>query len=244
MYSILIASAVAVLVLVSGLSLEWWGYGWGIPLALIAFLATWIVIGFRLRPRLATGMTQVRKLAEKGMTRQAIEACEAMLPLGKWLPMLTGQLYAQMGALAYASGDQTRARDYFGRASRRAADAQLVHATMVYRDGDKEKAFQILQLACVANKKHAFLHNVRAWLLHKEGRTQDAKACLAKFLQRDKDNEAAKDNLLRLQNDRKMNMQRFAEAWWMLGFEKPPRQLGQVQTGRKGFRQPPKRRKS
>ena len=63
-------------------------------------------------------------------------------------------------------------------------------------------------------------------------------------LEIEKDNETSKDNLLRLQNNRRMNMKRFGMQWYGLKLEKPPAALrpGHPPGLRKGFRVPKQNR--
>ena len=55
----------------------------------------------------------------------------------------------------------------------------------------------------------------------------------------DKNSEATKDNLNRLQNGKKMNMKRFGMSWYALKLENPPASMRQQAPGapRRGFRQ-------
>jgi hypothetical protein len=86
------------------------------------------------------------------------------------------------------------------------------------------------------------LHNVHAWLLAKEERVDEAIAVLSRYTKKDLTDEPSKDNLLRLQNGKKMSMKPFGIVWYTLGFETPPPEMGQMQPVRKGFRTPPKQR--
>jgi Tfp pilus assembly protein PilF len=62
-------------------------------------------------------------------------------------------------------------------ASARAADARLLLACILYKNGgDQKRALQMLQLAAAVNKKHALLHNTWAWMLHKAERADEAQA--------------------------------------------------------------------
>ena len=70
----------------------------------------------------------------------------------------------------------------------------------------------------------------------------DAISAMNQLLQKVPDSEVSKDNLLRLQNRKKMNMKAFGMPWFSLGLERPPASMGELRTGRKGFRQPKQRR--
>ena len=81
-------------------------------------------------------------------------------------------------------------------------------------------------------------------MLVKDG---DREAAINKLLvcqKIDKNNDSTQENLSRLQNGKKLSMKRFGIGWFGLQLEKPPAQLRAAQgmTGRKGFRQKPRRR--
>lgn len=242
MYSALLCSAIALLFGFGGFLLDWWGWGWAIFFSLILFVVAWILLARRLGYRLQPAMSRAQKQMEAGMMEAAMESLEAMLPMSKWVPMLRGQLVAQMGLLAYHSGNEEKAMSLLEGASARAADARLLLAAIHFKKGDQERALAILRLTAAVNKKHALLHNTYAWMLHKVERSDEAQALLANYLKKDATNAPTKDNLLRLQNRTRMTMQGFDMQWYALGLERPPQAMGQIRRAPKGFREPPKRR--
>lgn len=242
MYSILLSLAIATLFGAGGTVLEWWAWGWGIFFGVLVFMVAWIVIAKRIAKRLEGPMANLRKLMEAQKFDLAMQSLRDLLPVSRWVPMLHGQLKAQMGVLAYQKGDQKEAISLLEQAPRRAADAQVLLASILYRTGDKAAAMKGLELAALSNKKHPLLHNMYAWLLNKEGRVDDAISVLARFTKKNSVDEAGKNNLLRLQNKNKMSMKPFGVMWYALGLEQPPREMGQMRQGRKGFRQPKMRK--
>ena len=168
-----------------------------------------------------------------------------MMPMAKWVPMLGGQLTAQMGALTHYSGDKAKALEYLEQAPKRVADAQMLRAAIHFQNGDPNRAIQVLDECAPYSKKSDMLHSLRAWMLQKQKRTEDAITRLAPFATKH-GNEATKDNLLRLQNGRRVTMKPFGMPWYALGLERPPAMEapGQQRVSRKGFRQPPKRKRS
>lgn len=242
MYSLLLCAAIGLLFGGGGTLLSLWAWGWAIVFGIVVMAVCWVLLARRLASRLHPAMSRVQKQMEAGMLPAAMQSLEDMLPLSRWVPTLHGQLMAQMGALAYGTGDEKRAVALLGKASLRAADGQLLLACIHYRNGDKPRAFQILALATKVSRRHSLLHNAHAWLLSAEDRRDEAIAALGRFLQKEKNDAAAKANLLRLQNKQRMSMADFGMHWYALRLERPPASFGQMQTGRKGFRTPPKRR--
>jgi tetratricopeptide (TPR) repeat protein len=241
-YSLLLCSLVALFVGIGGILVDFWPWGWAIPIGLVTFVITWVLVARRLAKRLHPAMARVQKQMEARMFDAAMQSLEDLLPMGRWVPMLRGQLLAQMGLLAYHAGDREKAMKLLDGASMRAPDARLLLACIHYRNDDLERALAILKLAGAVNKKHALLHNTWAWMLHKNERADEAQAVLAAFLKKDPTNAPSKDNLLRLQNRTRMTMQGFDMQWFALGLEQPPQTMGQMRRAPKGFREPPKRR--
>jgi tetratricopeptide (TPR) repeat protein len=240
-YSVILAALTAFLLGFSGVFFfDGWHWGWGIPFTLLLFVAIWIVLARQLNARLMPGMQRMQAQIQAGHLDAALESLEAMLPLGRWVPMLKGQLLAQMGMLAWHANKKERALQLLEQSSLRAADARLLLGCILYRNGDTARAVQILQLAAAVNKKHALLHNTYAWILHKSERAEDAQRVLAAFHKRVPGDAATKDNLLRLQNRTRMTMQPFDMQWYALGLEQPPQSMGQLRRAPKGFREPPK----
>lgn len=243
MYLTYLASAVALLVgLLCYLALGF-GWFWSPVVALIVLVATWIIGTRRISARMAPAMQQFQRQVQAGHVLPAIETLESMLPSAKWVPLATGQIYSQMGILAWRGQQRERALPWLAKASPRVAEARMLYASILYKDDRKAEALKVLETAEPFNARNALLFNMHAWLLNQEGRTDEAIGVLNKLLARESAHEVSKDNLLRLQNGRKMNMKPFDLQWYSLGFERPPASMGEMRTGRKGFRQPPKRKK-
>ena len=243
MYTIILSSAVALLVGVGGAFLDWWGWIGGILLGFLAFAIIWVIILRRISKQLGPTMARVQKLAEGRSFALAITSLETMLPLCKWMPMLRGQIVAQMGVLSHYAGDKSKAAEHLKLAPRRSGDAKMLLAAIKYSTKNYDEAIAILDAAAPYNRKSALLANVAAWMLQKRDRTGDAIARLVRYTAKDSDNAPTKDNLLRLQNGKKLTMKPFGMAWYALGLEHPPAQQQQfpgANAGRKGFRQPPK----
>ena len=242
MYSVLLSAAIGLLVGFGGFALDWWHWIWAILFSLVITVVAWILLARSIGKKLQPMMLRVQKQLEARMPDAAMQSLRDMLPHGKWMPLLEGQIYAQLGMIAYQHGRRYEAMEHLKKSSRRLPDGQIVLAVMQYKAGDKATAMQTLQVAGMVSKKHAMLHNVHAWLLAKEERVDEAIAVLSRYTKKDLTDEPSKDNLLRLQNGKKMSMKPFGIVWYTLGFETPPPEMGQMQPVRKGFRTPPKQR--
>lgn len=242
MYSLLLCSALALLVAVGGILTGIWHWAWSIPIGVFVFVVSWILLARSLSKRLVPATMQMQKQMEAGMPQAALETMRGMLPMARWIPMLRGQLLAHMGAINWRIGKREEGLAMLRQSSPRVGEARLLLACILWRDGKEQEALDVLKVAAMFNKKHGLLHNTYAWMLAKEGKDGEAIAVLAKFVQKQKAEEIAKDNLLRLQNGKKMSMAGYGMHWYALELEAPPASYGQVQQVRKGFRTPPKQR--
>ncbi len=222
----------------------WKTWQMGILLALIVGLASFVLISRAIAKNIEPRFMAVQKQVQAGQTQLAIRTLEELMPLSRWQVMLKGQIHAQIGMLAYAGGDEARAFEALSKSSLRASEARLTLAALEFRRGHKKEALEIVDMAIRASKKQIMLYHVYAWMSFKEG---DRDAAINKLLACEKvesSNESTQDNLNRLRNGKKLSMKRFGMAWFGLQLEKPPAQLRAAQgmAGRKGFRQPKRRR--
>jgi tetratricopeptide (TPR) repeat protein len=243
-YSILLSLFLSLLVGIGGIYL-FLGYHlfWGILITIVLAVVIWVLIARRIGKRLQPAMEQVQRQMQQQHFQMAYQSLEDMLPMCKWIPLLKGQLLAQMGMLSLHMGQKDRGVKLLEGASLKNADARLMLACIRYRDKETDRAIQVLELTAKINKKHPLLHNTYAWMLHKAGKNERAQAALATFLKKNDKNAPTKENMLRLQNNKRMSMTTFGDQWYALGLEQPPQAMGQVRRAPKGFREPPKRKK-
>lgn len=244
MYSILLSLSLSLLLGFGGITLlAGYHWFWGILFTIVFAIVIWILIARRIGKRLQPAMEQVQRQMQQQHFQFAYQSLEDMLPMCKWIPLLKGQLLAQMGMLSLHMGEKDRGIKLLEGASLRNADARLMLACLRWRDGEKDRAIQVLELTSKIDKKHPLLHNTFAWMLHKHGKNDQAQAALAAFLKKNPNSAPTKENMLRVQNNKRMVMTAFAEHWYALGLEAPPQAMGQMRRAPKGFREPPKRKK-
>jgi tetratricopeptide (TPR) repeat protein len=217
----------------------WKGWAMGIVLGITVAVISFIVISRILSKRIEPHFAQVQKQVQAGANQAAIQSLEDLMPLARWQILLKGQIHAQIGCLAYSMGNEKHALENLEKSSRRVSDAQLFLAALYYRRKEIDKAKKTLNEAIGYNKKQVILYNVLAWMLLKEGESGAAIEALLRCEKADKESEATKDNLSRIQNGKKMNMKRFGMSWYALQLEKPPASMRQAPPGmpRRGFRQ-------
>ena len=223
----------------------WKTWQMGIVLTIIVGLTSFILISRALAKRVEPRFMAIQKQVQAGQTQLAIRQLEELMPLSRWQVLLKGQIHAQIGMLAYASGDEKRAAEHLSKSGLRASEARLTYAALEYQRGHKAEAIEILDMAIRASKKQIMPYHVHAWMSVKEGNREAAINKLLDAQKVEPSNEGTEENLQRLRNGKKLNMKRFGMAWFGLQLEKPPAELRAAQgmTARKGFRQKPKRRR-
>ena len=245
MYTILIAILIGATSGGVWTALELWKtWQMGILLMVVVSVLSFVLLSRWMARRIEPGFVAIQKQIQSGQTQLAISQLEGMMPLSRWQILLKGQIHAQIGLLAYASGDEGRASTHLAASGIRATEARLAYAALGFRRGRKEPALEILDVAIRANKKQVLPYHVYAWMLLKEGDRVGAINKLLTCQKIEKSNESTQENLSRAQNGKKLAMKRFGIGWFGLQLEKPPAQMRAAQGmgGRKGFRQKPKRR--
>ncbi len=232
MYTVLIALLTGILVGVGYTLLDLWqGWAMGIILGVVVAITTFVVMSRILMKRFEPRFLQAQKQLQAGSHQLAIATLEGLLPLARWQVMLEGQIHAQLGILAYGMEDEKRAVEYLEKSSLRAPDARMALAAILFRRKEYDRAFEVMETLIKANKKQVLPYNAYAFMLNKQGAREKAIAQLQRGLKVEPSNESTKDNLLRLQNDRKLNMKRFGMQWYALRLEKPPASLRQYAPG-------------
>ncbi|MCA9755452.1 MAG: tetratricopeptide repeat protein [Candidatus Eisenbacteria bacterium] len=245
MYTLIIAVTVGLLITVLWIALGLWGGIWlGTILGILVMVGISALVARRIGKRIEPAMQSVQRQIQAGQTRLALQTLESLLPMAKWQVLLGGQLHAQIGTIHYAQGEEAKAMESLSKSHARVAEAQLFRAALLYRKNDVDGATKALRGSVKYNQKNALLHNTLAWMLSQSDRTDEAIAALQEALKSLKDDSATKDNLIRLQNGKKMSMKSFGMTWYGLQLEKVPNALRQMQQGppRPGFRQPRRRR--
>ena len=245
MYTILVSLLIGATSGAVRTALELWkGWQMGIALFVLVSFVAFIVISRVMARRIEPAFMAVQQKIQSGNTRLAIQDLEDLMPMSRWQILLKGQLHAQIGLLAYTSGDEKLAEEHLPKAGMRATEAKVAHAAMEYRRGKKDVAFESLDVAIRANKKQILPYHVFAWMKMKDGDRDAAIGKLAEAAKVEPSNESTQENLERLRNGKKLNMKRFGMGWFGLMLEKPPAQYRQAQgmPTRKGFRQPKRRR--
>lgn len=245
MYSILVSIVVGILVGAAyTLAGFWKTWAMGIILGFIVSLVSVIIISRILARRIEPRFLQAQKQIQSGANQIAIQTMEELLDYAPWQVLLKGQVHGQLGLLRYGMEQEDQALTHLQKSSVRVPDAQIALAAIHFRRKRYDDCNRVMDMVVKGNKKQLFLYHVQAFLLSRQGKKDEAIEVLQRSLKREPSNEDTKDNLLRLQNNKKMNMKRFGMQWFGLKLEKPPASMRQYPPGmRKGFRQKQKKQK-
>ena len=107
--------------------------------------------------------------------------------------------------------------------------ARVMLAVLHYKKKDMAKMDQEFDAAARFNKKQGVLYGVWAWCHWKNDNTQRAIQILSQGdTELEGKDERLRQNLLNLQNGKKMKMKGYAEQWYQFHLEKPPQPKPQV----------------
>lgn len=218
--AIAVASGIAVFLLVA------FAAGWSVIAsilpALIVMVAAYYFLAQRTMKQVQALMEQVNKAVTNQKMDRAISILQSALPLGKWQILVEPQIRGQIGQLLYVRGDFDDALGYLEKSWLRDHMSQCLYAACLYQKRRYEDMERVLETASIANKKTAFVWALYAFLMEKVGKKDLAVAKLAEGLKHCPGDEDLSENLLNLQNGRRMKMKRFGDVWYAFQLEPHP----------------------
>jgi tetratricopeptide (TPR) repeat protein len=242
--NILIASGIGALVFALSSLIPEMHWGFALLIGILVGFGSMIMLTRRMMKKLEPLFTQAQKQAQARQFKLALQTLQSILPMGKWQVMLTSQIYSQMGVFYYADKNEDLALEHLSKGSVRSPDAQMILASIYFRRGEMDKVIEVMDITIRFNKKQVLIYNAYAFMLQIKNMNDKGMEVLQKGLKAVPGHETTQDNLIRLQNGKKMNMKAFGLNWYSLQLEKPPLSMMQDQfSGRAGFRQAPKRKK-
>ena len=138
----------------------WKTWQFGLVLFFLLSIVSFVVISRVMAKRVEPRFMDVQRMIQSGQTPLAIQTLEELMPLSNWQILLKGQIHAQIGLLAYASGDEARAEEHLPRSGYRATEAQMALAALSYRKGRKDQAYEALDTAITAARCKGAVHRV------------------------------------------------------------------------------------
>jgi tetratricopeptide (TPR) repeat protein len=238
MYTLFCALAAALLVgLVVGFGISAWA---AILPALIVGVVVYFVMMRRLNGQVQGAMAEVGKLFQDRKIDEATVVLQRIQQrYGKWTFFLGSQLDGQIGAIHYMKKEFAKARPYLERSFFRSWDAKMMLGVLASGIHDNKKketphlaaADAVFEAAVKHTPKQGLLWSTWAWLHHHSGNVDKARDILTRGKTALGDTDAVlTQNLLALQNDKKLKMKGYGDAWYALHLETHP-MLMQQQRG-------------
>lgn len=233
MYNLLIALGVGI-ALTLGVKLVGFSVWAGVPVGVIAFVATYIVLARRVAQRVQALMGTVQNDLQgsqptsqkeaQARVERAIKTLERGLVYDKWQFLVGPEIHAQIGMLKYMVKDLDGAKTHFDKANPRNYMAKAMEGALHYQRKDFTDMKGAFEAAVKHGKKEALVWAVYAWCLLQNKEKDEALKVLARAVEANPTDEKLKASLTQLQNDKRLKMKPYEPGWWQFGLEAPPMQ--------------------
>jgi predicted Zn-dependent protease len=219
MYNLLIALGVGIAIAL-GVKLAGFSIWAGLIPAIIAVIATYIVLARRVAQRIQALMTLVQndlqgspatsqKEAQARVDR-AIKTLERGLVYEKWQFLVGPEIHAQIGMLKYMVKDLDMAK--------------AMEGALHYQRKDFTAMKASFEEAVKTGKKESIVWAAYAWCLVQNKEKDEALRVLGRGVENNPSDEKLKASLTQLQNDKRLKMKPYEPGWWQFGLETPPMQ--------------------
>lgn len=213
-----------------------------IPFGLLAGVATFFILGRKVASEMEALMARVQKemadinpgqpaKAAKKMDR-AIEIMKEGFALKNRQLFVSAQIHSQIGMFYYMKGKKfhEEALEHLKEGFYRLHMGQCMMASIYHQRQDYDNVKKVMDVTLKTNKKEAFVYALYAWF-HQQNKDKDAAMeILQKGLKAKKD-ERLQQQLILLQNNKKLKMRAFGDIWTQMMLERPPRVQQQQQGG-------------
>jgi len=173
----------------------------------------------------------------KGQTERAIKILKNIKErYGKWQFFLSSTIDGQIGSIYYMKGQFQTAKPYLEKAFVRHWVAKAMLALIYYRERKMSKMEEIFKNTTKHVNKAGLLWSLWAYCVWRNGDIERAISILAqgKNIMGESDPHLTQ-NLLSLQNSKRMKMKSYGEQWYQFQLEHTPAQT-QMRQGRVRFK--------
>lgn len=195
--------------------------------AVAALLVTFFLISRNLAKKIEASMKGLQDLLLKGQADKAIVELKAIKSkFGRWQFFLSSTIDGQIGSIYYMKGQFQKAKSYLERSFVRHWVAKAMLALVYYRERKMDKMNETFEYTTRYVKKAGLLWSLWAYCTWRNGDIEGA----IKILARGKEHLKEADpnllqNLLSLQNDKRMKMRAYGEQWYQFQLELSPQQV-------------------
>lgn len=197
-----------------------------IVFGLIAFAATYVILAQKAMKQLGAIAEKAQKEMMKQQVDRAIETFRSGFALGKKQFLVSSLVHANVGTLLYVKGDFDAARPHLEKGYGRNYLAKAMLGAYWCKKNDVAKMKEAFEIAVKYGKKDGMVWGVYAWCLEKHGQRPEAMKVLARGVEANPTDEKLKNNLLALQNNKKMKTRVWAPQFYQFHLEAPPPEFG------------------
>ena len=204
----------------------------GVLPGVAAFALTYFLLSRRMNQVMEQGMMAVQKDLQRGQIENAVRHLEALKgQVGRMQLFASSTIDGQIGSIYFMRKEFDRARPYLERSFVRLWHAQVMRAVLESKKKNWDNVDQIMERATKYSPKQGLLWSAWAFIHWKAGNRDKAISVLARGKEAlgGKD-ETLNENLLALQNNKKMKMKKYGEAWYQFHLEQHPA-MRQAQRG-------------
>lgn len=194
--------------------------------AICIFMLVYFILARRCFKQLENIMTDAGKALQNNPPKfeKAIGVLKQGYKLNSWQFGVKAQVSSQIGMILYMKKEEKEAAKYLEESKDLAhwmAAAML--GVIYYRQKKFDEMVKAFEIAVKKSKKETLAWSVYAWCLEEQGKREEAMAILNRGIKKVKDHSKLEENLLALQNNKKMKMrQLYKEQWYQFMLEKPP----------------------
>ncbi len=213
MYALLLAGAAAAAVFVATAFL--WSPIAGILPGILVFL----LVGYFLFRRLSTQLeAEMRGVVDLLQAQRIDEARTRLFAIrarwGRWVPLLAGQVEAQLGTIDYLQMKFDEALPQLEKGRYRNWTAEVCIGAVHWRRDRKPQAYQALEAAAATAPKEAMVYVVWATLKHRDGDREGALAAVGKGLKELPSHALLTSIQAVLANKRKLDTKSYPQTWF------------------------------
>jgi hypothetical protein len=215
----------------------WLGPWAAILPALVVGGLVYFVLMRRTNARVQASMGEITQLFQKQKVNEAVVLLESVKQrFGRWTFFLSSQIDGQIGAIHYMKKEFGKAKPYLEKSFFRSWDAKMMLAVLASGIHDSKKktptnlpaADAVFEATIKHTPKQGLLWSTWAWLHYSNGDLDRARTILTRGKVALGEVDAVlSQNLLALQNDKKLKMKGYGDAWYALHLETHPMLLQQ-----------------
>jgi len=194
-----------------------------IPFGLVGGFVLFFFLGRKIQEKMEILMAQMQKDVAENKFDRAIETLKRGFAFSKRHIFVAAQLNSQIGVLYYLKKDHDKSMEYLKKGFLKHYVGQGMLACIYYKRKDMENMKSTMEDTIKGNRKEAMVYGLYAYLVYQLKEKDKAIEILQNGLKKLPKDTRLQANLTQLQNNKKMKMKVFGDAWVQFMLERPPR---------------------